>query len=249
MKKIRIPVFLAVMIFPCGCIPATGQVNEQLWFEYLLNTPFADSWNLENAFTYSTLLNTPRWRALDWAPTLEYSITQNFDLMVMGTVSYTKQNESYNTLELRPAVGTRIHFTPNNRILIRLLLRYEQRNLLNLESDTWDQSYRPRVRFETIFPINQPSYYRNELWYAIGDAEILFNGNRNLEERFANRARFRVGLGYRFTTAFRIEFLYMLQKSRNGIDENFESSDNIFRFRLKHYLMRNPDSRAGGVGN
>ena len=35
-------------------------VQEQLWFYYILNYPFANSFNLENAFTYSTLLNTPR---------------------------------------------------------------------------------------------------------------------------------------------------------------------------------------------
>jgi hypothetical protein len=41
----------------------------------------------------------------------------------------------------------------------------------------------------------------------------------------------------------------MLQLSKNGIDENFESSDNIFRFRVKQYLRKSKPSTAAGTGN
>ena len=223
-------------------------VNEQVWVEYMLNYPFANSFNVENAFTYSTLLNTPRWKAYDYSATLEWSVTQYVEPLAQVVVSYTNQTESYNTLEIRPVIGTRFYFTPNKRIQARLLLRMEQRNFKNLETEKWDQVYRSRARAEMIIPLNKNSYFQDNLWYAITDVEFLF-AQDDVEERFANRFRVRVGGGYRLNYNLRFEFLYMNQQSKSGIDDSFESSDNIFRFRLKHYLRKSKPSTAAGTGN
>ena len=222
--------------------------NTQVWSEYMLNYPFANSFNLENAVTYSTLLETPRWYAFDYTPTLEWSITSNIDLIGQVVFSYTKQNESYNTFELRPVIGSRIHITPNKRILTRVLLRLEQRNLQNLETKEWDQAYRPRARFESIIPINHNSYYKDKLWYGVLDAEWLFVTD-DVNERFANRFRVRAGLGYRLNYNFRFEILYMNQQSRDETEDGFVSSDNIIRFRIKHYVNKAKPSKASGSGN
>lgn len=238
--------FLFVLSF--SSVRAQNSVNEQAWFEYMLNYPFANSFNVENAFTYSTLIGTPKWRAYDYSATLEWSVTNHIDLIGQTVVSYTNQTDSYNTLELRPVIGTRLYFTPNKRIQTRLLLRLEQRNFQNLETKEWDQVYRPRARGEVIIPINKKSYYEDHMWYAITDAEFLIKTD-DVEERFANRFRWRVGAGYRLSYNLRFEFLYMLQLSRNAISENFESTDNIFRFRIKQYLRKSKPSDVGGVGN
>ena len=241
-----------ILVLLLGCItiiPARAQsVNEQLWYEYMINYPFANSFNLEQAFTYSTLLNTPRWRAYDYSAALEWSINQNVDLIGQAVVSYTNQTESYNTLELRPIVGTRLYFTPNQRIQTRLLIRLEQRNFQDLETKEWSQVARPRIRGEVIIPINRKSIYEDKLWYAVTDLEWLYN-IEDVEERFANRLRWRIGGGYRLTYNMRFEFLYMLQLSKNQIGEEFDTSDNIFRFRVKQYLRKTKPSRTGGVGN
>jgi hypothetical protein len=224
-----------------------AQISKQAWYEYMLNYPFANSFNLENAFSYSTLLGTPKWRAYDYSATLEWSITNKIDLIGQGVVSYTNQTDSYNTLELRPILGTRFYLTPNKRIQTRLLLRVEQRNFKNLETKEWTQNYRPRIRGEVIIPINKKSYYEDKMWYAITDVELLFKTD-NVEERFANRFRWRIGGGYRLSYNLRFEFLYMLQLSKNTIEDDFETSDNIFRFRLKQYLRKSKPSTASGTG-
>jgi hypothetical protein len=224
------------------------QVNTQIWTEYMLNYPFANSFNLENAFCYSTLIGTPKWRAYDYAATLEWSVTNHIDLIAATALSYTNQTDSYNTFELRPALGTRLYFTPNKRIQTRLLLRFEQRNFKNLDTKEWTQQYRPRARAEAIIPINKVSYYVDKLWYAITDVEWLYKTD-DVEERFANRFRWRIGGGYRLNYSLRFEFLYMLQQSKNTLEDDFESSDNIFRFRIKQYLRKSKPSTASGTGN
>jgi hypothetical protein len=227
---------------------AQSTTNQQAWEEYMLNYPFANSFNLENAFTYSSLLGQPKWRAYDYSATLEWSASNRIDLIAQTVVSYTNQTDSYNTLELRPVLGSRVYFTPNKRIQTRLLLRIEQRNFQNLETKEWDQVYRPRARGEAIIPISKDSYYLDKLWYAITDVEFLFKTD-DVEERFANRFRWRVGGGYRLSYNLRFEFLYMLQLSKNAIEDTFESSDNVFRFRMKQYLRKSKPTTASGTGN
>lgn len=240
-------IFLTFLFsLPALFLPA--QTNEQIWDEYMLNYPFANSFNVENAFCYSTLMGTPKWRAYDYGATLEWSVTNHIDLIAATVLSYTNQTDSYNTFEIRPALGTRLYFTPNKRIQTRLLLRVEQRNFKNLETQEWSQEYRPRARAEMIIPINKDSYYEDKLWYALTDVEWLYKTN-DVEERFANRFRWRIGVGYRLSYSLRFEFIYMLQQSKNTIEDGFESSDNIFRFRVKQYLRKSKPSSTDGAGN
>ena len=56
----------------------------------MLNYPFANSFNLENAFVYSTLLGKPKWRAYDYSATLEWSVTNHIDLIAATVLSYTE---------------------------------------------------------------------------------------------------------------------------------------------------------------
>jgi hypothetical protein len=222
--------------------------NQQIWCEYMVNYPFANSFNFESAFNYNTLITSPRWQEASYAGTVEYTVHQRVELLFQTTLQFTNQVESYNTFEIRPTLGTRIFFTPNKRIQTRLLTRVDQRNFKNLETDEWSQVYRPRFRAESIIPINKKTIYQDKLWYAMLDAEALFTTD-DVEERFANRFRLRMGGGYRLNYSLRFEFLYMLQKSKSGISDDFESSDNIFRFRIKHYLRKSKPSTAAGTGN
>jgi Protein of unknown function (DUF2490) len=224
-----------------------GQSSKQIWNEYMLNYPFANTFNLENAFTYSALMGTPKWRAYDYSATLEWAVTNRIELIGQTVVSYTNQTESYNTLELRPVLGTRFYLSPNKRIQTKLLLRVEQRNFKNLETKEWTQNYRPRLRGEVIVPINKKSYYEDKMWYAMTDMEWLFKTD-NVEERFANRFRWRIGGGYRLSYNLRFEFLYMLQQSKNTMEDDFETSDHVFRLRVKQYLRKSKPSTASGTG-
>lgn len=241
-------ILFSILFFNKTPFAHAQSVNQQAWFEYMLNYPFANSFNLENAFTYSTLLSQPKWRAVEYNGTVEYSISPSFDIVGAGLISYTLQNDNYNTLELRPMLGTKIYFTPNRRIQMRLLLRLEQRNFQNLDTKEWEHVMRPRARAEVVIPLNQDSYFKDNLWYAVMDAEWLFV-TTDVKERFANRFRFRIGAGYRLNYSFRFEVLYMNQQSRNGIDEAFSSSDNVLRIRLKHFLRATKPAKTGGDGN
>lgn len=249
MKLSLLFIFSLFLSFPSSLRAQSS--NEQVWLEYMLNYPFANVWNIELAGTYSTVVQQPKWRALDFQVTPEYSFSQHIDLMGALLVGNTFQSQSLSTFEVREMLGTRIHFTPNRRILTRLLLRFEQRNLQDLETKEWNRSTRSRVRAETVIPLNKPTMFAGDkLWYSIIDAEAFLVMDQDVNERFANRLRIRTGIGYRINYGTRLEFMYTLQRSKDIIDGDFSTTDNIFRFRLKHFLNKSkPSKTVSGVGN
>jgi len=222
------------------------EVSTQLWYEYMLNLPFGKNYNMENAFTYSTAATGPLWRAYDYSLCVEKSISSHLDLLAQTVLSYTNQTNTFNTFEFRPIVGGRIHFSPNKRVQTRLLLRLEYRNFQNLETNDWSHVVRPRARAEVIIPINKASYSADKTWYALMDVELLYNVE-DVRERFANRFRLRVGGGLRLSYNLRFEILFMSQQSREAIESQFETTDNIFRIRIKHFLSQS--SNLNGTGN
>lgn len=227
-----------------------AQSSEQVWVEYMLNYPFANVWNVELASTFSTVVDQPKWRSLDFQLTPEYALGPHIDLMAAFYFGETFQNQSLSTTEVREMLGTRIHFTPNKRILTRLLVRFEQRNLQNQETDVWSHSTRSRFRAESLIPINKPTMYAgDQLWYAIADAEGFFVMDQDVGERFANRLRFRAGIGYRIRYGLRLELMYTIQRSKNTLQDEFFTSDNIFRFRVKQYLNKAAPPKDRGTGN
>ena len=219
-------------------VEAKSQVN-QAWTEYMLNYPFANQFNIEFAPTYAVYEGSPRWSTLSFQVTPEWSATDRFDIQCAAMVNRTNQNDTRSTDEIREMIGTRINFTPHKRILTRLLVRYEQRNLQDIETSEWTHSNRTRLRAETITPLNKRTMFSGDrLLYLTLDAEAFLVIDRNLEERYTNRYRFRAGLGYRLNYTWRFELQYMYQVARNTVDTEFDSSDGIIRIRIKQFLNK-----------
>ncbi len=242
---------VAVIFLLTASVSARAQSsNDQLWVEYMLNYPFANSWNVELATTYSTLLQEPRWQTFDVQVTPEYSLSPHVDLQGALLLSRSNQYQSLSSTEFREMLGTRIHLTPFSRVLTRFLIRFEHRNMYYAETDTRQESNRLRVRFETITPLNRKTMFEGDkLWYVIADAEVFVVADQNVSERFANRFRIRAALGYRLNYTWRFELMYTLQESRNTIAGDFETIDNLFRIRVKHFLHKSKPSSVSGNGN
>lgn len=75
------------------CITQGQQSSEQLWTEYMLNIPFANVYTVELATTYSTVLESPKWRSLEFQAIPEWSISQHVDVMGALLLGGTLQND------------------------------------------------------------------------------------------------------------------------------------------------------------
>ncbi|MBL8003438.1 MAG: DUF2490 domain-containing protein, partial [Flavobacteriales bacterium] len=196
---------------------------------------------------YQTLLSDQdHWESLNVSPSLEVSPTAHWSFMVGLPYSYTIQRTGLNTSELRTQFGAKYNFTPFARTQVRLNTRYEMRRLRDTGSDAVERAQRLRLRGELVVPLDVRSYDSDSMWYAMLDGEVFFSEDPDLSERFANRTRFRIGLGRKFSYNWRSELIYTLQRSRDAIGDDDLTQDNIIRFRVKYYFSPRSRPTAGG---
>lgn len=228
---------LCILISLTFSTETISQRNEQLWLDVQLDYPFGGQYLLEATASYQTLIsNDGKWYGFSLAPAFEYQGFRRVDLLLNVPFVYTLQTEDVNSVSVDPSLGVRLHITQNKRVNARFILKAEQRMFRQVEANDWDTSNRLRLRGEVWIAINGPNLYQDKRWYAVLDYEEFVVTDQQVEERFANRRRGRIGIGYRHNYANRFELFYTRQSSRNNIDENFISGDNVIQLRYKIYL-------------
>jgi hypothetical protein len=226
-----------VVLSSFGYSSIQAQPQQQLWLDFQTSYPFANRYLVENTASYQTLLSQEgKWRSVAISPTFEYVLFTRLELTSEFGIAYTTQQEGVNTLELAPMVGGRFHITQNKRIDTRFLWRYQVRGFQDVETKEWDISNRTRLRGEIYVSINGPNLFTDKLWYAFADYEEFLVLDQQLDERFANRRRGRVGVGYRLSYQHRFDLSYTAQSSRNEIEGEFLSTDNVIQFKYKLYF-------------
>ena len=222
---------LCLLTRPCG---AQGQ---QVWLDYQVDYPFANVYLFEITGSYqsSVSANSP-WRSISVTPNFEWQWFQFLDVLVTAPIAFTNQTEDYASFEVNPSLGVRYHITQNKRITSRLVYKLEERMFYNYEENLWEFSNRMRLKGEILTSINGPNLFQDNLWWAILDYEEFFVTDKQVEERFANRRRARIGVGYRLNYRNRFEFIYTLQSSRDEIDGDFSRLDNVLQLRYKMFL-------------
>ena len=216
-----------------------AQRDEQLLLEHQLSYPFGGRYLLETTTAYQTLMNPEnKWWSFSTSPTFEMSLIRWLDLLSEVGISYTLQQENANTLEISPMVGGRFFLTQGKKVDTRFVIRYQQRNFKDIETGDWSSSNRSRLRGEVFVSINGPNLFTDKLWYAFADYEEFIVFDQQLEERFANRRRARIGVGYRLNYKHRFELGYTIQTARDEINDEFTGADNVIQ--LKYKLFLNP---------
>ena len=154
--------------------------------------------------------------------------------MVADTsIGSTKQTDDVDTIEVTPRLGMRFHlFSRTQRIVVRDLVRVEARNFFYCGDTESDSTVRFRNRLELLVALNKDRFDDDRVRYLIADWE-WFIPIDDPDERFASRQRIRAGLGYRRSFNWRYEVLYIWTRSRNTIDEEFGTTENILNIRMR----------------
>lgn len=225
------------MLLILSSFALSAQTDQQLWIDYQIAYPFANAFLFQNTATYQTLLSKEeKWRSFSLSSTLEYNLLNWMDLTAEIPIAYTFQQQANNTFECSPMVGSRIHITQNRRINSNFQVRYQQRYFRQIEDEDWDVSNRVRLKGDLVISINGPNLFTDKLWYALADYEEFLVLDQQLDERYANQRRLRIGMGYRLNYKNRFEVTYAWQTSRHEIEGEFVATDNLIWFKYKMVL-------------
>jgi hypothetical protein len=120
---------------------------------------------------------------------------------------------------------------PRRRLVLRNFMRVEWRNLYYSDDTPSSSTVRYRDRVETLFPLNRPRVTDDGALYASADVE-WFWAHHDPPERYAYKQRVRGGAGYRWNRAWRLETLYVWDRSRNSAHSAFTTNYSALDFRL-----------------
>jgi hypothetical protein len=228
---VRILICTGILMLSSLQLNGQVQVNRQIWMDYNIVYPFANVWTADAEASYQTLISGgDKWRSLQLTPGIQRNMTPRIDLFASTPVYYTIQSSDYNTLETRFSPGGKFVISSNRRLESRAVLRYDFRAVKTTGGD-WQVSNRTRIGLDMVVAMNHPTIYNDKLWYLLLDGELFFVLDQDIEERFANLRKARLGMGYRLNYGNRFEFIYQVHKSRTTIDTPFDTRDTIFRVR------------------
>jgi hypothetical protein len=239
---------LVVVLLMCASV-ASAQTTRQLWGNLTFNWAMSERLVYELDLEPKTLLNAaegePDWLNLDVTPNVEYSPNSWLDIVAETTLGRTKQSDDVDSTEVTPRLGARFHLfsrtfrfhpreqAPRRRIVVRELVRFESRNFFYSGGDVESEStFRFRNRLEFLLPLNKERITDDGAGYWLADWE-WFVPLDDPDERFANRQRIRIGLGYRRSFNWRYELLYIWTRSRDTIHSGFSTTENIVDVRVK----------------
>lgn len=233
-----------ILLFLIVSFYANGQDEKenysQLWADFMFFKTF------QNSIRY-TVTTGPRFLLNDESSWSQYELSQSMHYNIYGKIdgigglliNYTQQTDTtnlYNSYEIRPWLGARFHFNPNSKLMVSLFSRIEFRNMFYNNIEGVQKSLRMRNRLEFTYSINQANFYQDNLWYVTLDGDWYLPLDEEADERFANSARIRAGLGYRRNYTWRYVLVLMEQFSRNTIDEGFSSAHFIIDFRVHFFI-------------
>ena len=118
-----------------------------------------------------------------------------------------------------------------------LVRRYVLQHRFRLEErfkNTNDWSFAARLRYRLSFkiPINKYTLEPGGFYIPL-KAEFYIPLGSEIQDFYAQQARYSAGIGYVFNKQWTLELRYARQRLRNTVDENLQPTDQFIEIRLK----------------
>ena len=239
---------VALALLAAGAVEVCAEdtVSDQLWANVTLGKSRSEHVYLE--LDIEPKLQTggdEPWRNLDLTPLVEVYPAGWLDLEAEATVGNTHQRDGLNTFEITPRIGFRLHLfkqvsntvkherLPFTRLDVSTLVRLEWRNFFYSDDTPSEHTARLRVRLEGKVAVNHASLARDRTLYAMGDIEYFGPLGDDITERYVNKTRVRLGLGYRVSQGSKVEALYIRDWNRGSPEASGTQDAQILDLRLK----------------
>jgi hypothetical protein len=222
-----------VLLLALVALPASADdFATQAWTNFTMGWNRSEKVYLELDLEPKVVISgEPQWRNLDVTPAFEYYPNSWVDLTGEATIGSTLQTDDLRTNELTVRAGVRTYLLKHVRdrlrqenkpvgwVSVASLFRVEERNFWYSDKTESQHSFRFRARLESKAPINHADLTADRTFYVLADAEAFVPIGRGVEERFANKYRLRVGLGYRINARQRVDLLYLRDWVRHTIED------------------------------
>jgi hypothetical protein len=229
--------FLGALLGAAGAFAQTSSSSDgpqtQIWAELVAGKRHGHRWYTQIDLEPKWQVTGDTWRSLELTPHVELYPADWVDLAAEVLAGNTVQRDGLDTFELTPRVGARFHLLsrlapyrpdidgleerlPLTRFGVSTLVRLEWRNLFYSDDTPDKHQWRARVRLEGKLALNRAQLTAERTLYAVGDGEYFVPLGDDVPERYVNKLRARLGLGFRFSGRTKIELLWVRDWNRSS---------------------------------
>jgi hypothetical protein len=224
------PLLALVALVPAS--RASADATLELWTNFMAEWQVTPRWLLTFDLEPKTLLvGAGQWENVDLTTSPEFAVTSWLDVLAELVTGYTVDSEKPNTTEVTERVGLRLYLI-RSRFQLRDTFRFEQRNRFYSDA-TSDHLFRTRNRVEVRYVVNRDRATQAGAFILLADFEYFMVVDHEAQERYASRYRIRAGVGYRLNPAWRVDLLYIYQRSRNTYGAPFSTAENMVDLRFR----------------
>jgi len=235
-----------IILIAITSLYSNDEISKQIWGNLILGSMLNDDIHIEVDYEPKLQVSgEERWANIDMTPLIEYYPNKWIDLTAEIVIGYTKQTNNINSIELSPRLGIRLNIFGNirqhlptykyiqlERFNLSTLFRYEYRSLFFNDNSSEQQS-RLRARVETKTAFNHDDISHDDTYYLFADVEGYFNFGKEVEEVFSNKARLRLGPGYRYNYEHSFELLVIYDFAKNTIEGDARNDAYAINLRYK----------------
>jgi len=210
-------------------------ITHQVWLDYHKYYKFKPEWELFGDIGYRFIPKDFEWQTFLVRPSIRYFASSRWE--VMGGVGFfqTFNKDLPNSFEIRPWQGVRLKWPSFEPIFFSHYVRLEERIYFPQEAQV---EFNFRFRYRIGVKINVYQSPSKNLIFIPGYAEVFVDFGPKIQETFSNRARFALGIGYKTNKNWTFEFHFVGQNGRSGQEEQFNTSERLYQFKVRKYLFK-----------
>ena len=202
-------------------------IKPQIWSNAYVAWNINDKFVIRNALSYNVLLSDELpWNEISYTVNGVAKVHKFMEVSAGFYMARVLQTKSLRSFEYRPSIGFRIFSNNKKRWAISNLTRVELRKFVYSNQST-DLAWRIRNLTHFALSLNKKSLQYDNNLYAFGLLEFFHNFNQEVEERFFDIFKWKLGLGYRLNYNWRFDIGVIDQDSRNTISEPTNLPGNI----------------------
>lgn len=237
------------LVIASHCVYGQDSIETQARFNLMVGHNVGNALYLQADLEYRTLIasDSYSWQAFEFTLFALYTPTRLIDFSLEIANSLTQQTPDLSTYETDQRIGIRWYILQRGHNLFRLKkmskgapARFELSNFIRFEHRSFDyygdfdskQEWRIRNRTQLIIALNKPTLTENKVLHFQSDIEFFTPNAPDVKERFASLYRVRAGFGYRQSFQWRYTLLYMYDKSRSNIEDEYKTKSHMLNFQL-----------------
>jgi hypothetical protein len=217
-------------------------VDFQFWTDYNYTAPLTKKFSLAGDVGLRGFISNNDWNQIYIRPGVRHNFNKYFGLAgsIAGFLVFNR--DDYNLYELRFTADANVRWPDFKVLNVSWRVRMENRTFFFQGTDSIQQAINNNWRFRILASLNSKHFHvfsqLRAIYFQVQYEAFNTFGFDSEYEVFINQTRLHVIFGHRISSAFGYDLQYIWQSSRLTLEDELQTTQNLFRIRFYHRIQK-----------